>query len=110
MINSTSNKQIKNLVQLLTKAKARREQGLFVAEGVRMYRETPKDRLVKTYVSESFYEKEENRALLEGAEPEIVTDRVFASTSDTKRRRGFFVSSGSGNIPCLRCCAKKTLC
>lgn len=88
MINSTSNKQIKNLVQLLTKAKARREQGLFVAEGVRMYRETPKDRLVKTYVSESFYEKEENRALLEGAEPEIVTDRVFASTSDTKTPQG----------------------
>lgn len=88
MINSTSNKQIKNLVQLLTKAKARREQGLFVAEGVRMYRETPKDRLVKTYVSESFYEKEENRAILEGAEPEIVTDRVFASTSDTKTPQG----------------------
>ncbi|EET61120.1 putative RNA methyltransferase, TrmH family, group 3 [Marvinbryantia formatexigens DSM 14469] len=88
MINSTSNKQIKNLVQLLTKAKARREQGLFVAEGVRMYRETPKDDLVKTYVSESFYEKEENRALLQGTELEIVTDRVFASTSDTKTPQG----------------------
>lgn len=88
MINSTSNKQIKNLVQLLSKAKARREQGLFVAEGVRMYREVPKDRLVKTYVSESFYEKEENRALLMGAKPEIVTDRVFASASDTKTPQG----------------------
>lgn len=88
MINSTSNKQIKNLVQLLSKAKVRREQGLFVAEGVRMYREVPKDRLVKTYVSESFYEKEENRALLTDAEPEIITDRVFASTSDTKTPQG----------------------
>lgn len=88
MINSTSNKQIKNLVQLLTKSKARREQQLFVVEGIRMYREVPQERLVKTYVSESFYAKEEHRALLKDTEVEIVSDRVFASTSDTKTPQG----------------------
>lgn len=88
MINSTANKQIKNLNQLLSKAKARREQELFVVEGIKMYREAPKDRLVKTYVSESFLLKEENRALTQGADVEVLSDRVFESVSDTKTPQG----------------------
>lgn len=87
MINSTSNKQVKNIVQLQTKAKARREQGAFVVEGIKMYREAPRDRLIGTYVSESFYEKKENRDLL-SEEPEILSDRVFAAASDTKTPQG----------------------
>ena len=44
MINSTSNKQVKRVVNLQAKAKARREEGVYVAEGLRMCREfTPKD-------------------------------------------------------------------
>lgn len=88
MINSTSNKQIKNLIQLQTKAKARREQQLYVVEGIRMYREIPKNCLVKTYVSESFYNKEENRAQIKEGEAEIVADHVFAAASDTKTPQG----------------------
>ncbi len=90
MIDSTANRQIKNLIQLQSRAKARREQGLFVAEGVRMYRETPPDLLEKTYVSESFYEKEQNRGLLKG-DVEIVSDRVFAAISDTKTPQGILM-------------------
>lgn len=88
MINSTSNPQIKNLIQLQTKAKARKEQGLFVAEGVRMYREAPRGRLVKTYVSESFYGKEQNQALFAGQDVEIVSDRAFAAACDTRTPQG----------------------
>lgn len=88
MINSTSNKQIKNLNQLIRKAKTRREQRVFVVEGIRMYREVPKDKLVQTYVSESFYEKEEHRKLLKDTAVEIVSDRVFASVSDTMTPQG----------------------
>lgn len=88
IINSTSNRQIRALVQLQTKAKARRAEGLFVAEGVRMYREVPQELLVKTYVSESFYEKEQNRALLKDGGVEVVSDRVFAAVSDTKTPQG----------------------
>ena len=33
MITSANNTQVKNIIQLNQKAKARREQGLFVAEG-----------------------------------------------------------------------------
>lgn len=88
MINSTANKQIKNLSQLMKKAKARREQRVFVVEGIKMYREVPKDRLVMTYVSESFYEKEENRNLLKDTAVEVVADHVFDSVSDTRTPQG----------------------
>ena len=37
MITSVSNAKIKNVMQLNQKAKARREQGLFVAEGRKMF-------------------------------------------------------------------------
>ena len=39
MINSTSNKQVKRVINLQAKAKARREEGLYAAEGLRMCRE-----------------------------------------------------------------------
>ena len=35
MINSTSNKQVKRVANLRDKAKARREEGVYVAEGLR---------------------------------------------------------------------------
>lgn len=88
MINSTSNKQMKNITQLLSRAKSRREQGLFVVEGPRMFAEVPKDRLVKAYVSESFYEKKEQEELLKDCDFEIVADRVFSAVSDTKTPQG----------------------
>ena len=44
MINSTSNKQVKRVVSLRSKAKARREEGMYVVEGLRMCRElNPED-------------------------------------------------------------------
>ena len=57
MITSTSNQQVKNLLQLQKKSKARKEQGVFVVEGVKMFREAPADWIVKTYVSQEFLKK-----------------------------------------------------
>lgn len=88
MIESTANKQVKNLTQLMKKAKARRESGTFVVEGIRMFREVPKERLVQTYVSESFLEKQENRDVLKDISYEIMTDKVFAAVSDTQTPQG----------------------
>ena len=45
MITSTGNAQVKQLIQLQKKAKAREERGIFLAEGIRMLKETPKERL-----------------------------------------------------------------
>ena len=58
MITSTSNQQIKNLLQLQKKSKVRKEQGVFVVEGVRMFREAPADWIIKTFVSHEFLKKE----------------------------------------------------
>ena len=85
MITSTGNAQIKNLIQLQKKSKARREQGVFVAEGIKMYREAPGELVEKVYISKSFAEKAEIPGLRDA---EVVEDRVFQSAADTKTPQG----------------------
>ena len=76
MISSTKNDQVKMVVELRKKAKARNEAGLFVAEGLRMVSELPPDRAWRLYVSESFLKNRENAGLLERfSRYEIVTDQ-----------------------------------
>ena len=50
MISSTTNKQVKFVNALVKKAKTRREEELFVAEGLRMCSEIPKDRIHKFHL------------------------------------------------------------
>lgn len=90
MITSMSNKSIKNIVQLQKKAKYRKEQGLFVAEGIKMFQEIPKERLVSTYVSETFYQriKENPEVYMQSSSFEIVSDDVFLKISDTQTPQG----------------------
>ena len=45
MITSTSNGQIKKIQQLLKKSRTRKDEGIFVAEGIKMFREAPPDRV-----------------------------------------------------------------
>ena len=45
MITSTANKQVKHIIQLQKKARLRREENVFIAEGPRMVIETPKEML-----------------------------------------------------------------
>ena len=54
MITSTSSSQVKHVVQLQKKARARKEFKEFVVEGLRIVSEVPQDRLVKVYASETF--------------------------------------------------------
>lgn len=88
MITSTNNNQMKRLVQLNKKAKLREEEQLFVAEGIKMFLEAPKERLLQIYVSERFLEKEENRRILADYRYEVVEQQVFSSVSDTKTPQG----------------------
>ena len=87
MITSTANQQVKNLIQLQKKGKARKEQNVFVVEGVKMFREAPLDWIVKTYVSSEFFKKEE-ASCLEGRDYEVVEERVFKTMSDTQTPQG----------------------
>lgn len=86
MISSTANPQMKQLVQLLKKSKLRSEKDVFVVEGLKMYLEAPKERIVKTYVSTSLYEK--HPELFKGREIELVEDRTFQTVADTKTPQG----------------------
>lgn len=91
MITSTSNAQVKNIIQLLQKTKARRKQGLFVVEGWKMCREMPESWMKAVYVTEDFYKKmpPQNRERYEQKGIlEIVSEPVFGHMSDTKTPQG----------------------
>ena len=88
MITSTSNQQMKNLVQLMKKSKERKKQGVFVVEGPKMFLEAPKDWVQSVYVSESFEKAPEHKELLASYQYEIVSDPVFRSISDTQTPQG----------------------
>ena len=89
MITSTSNKKIKDVVSLMKKASARKERGVFIVEGIKMFSEIPFDDIEEVYASESFLENAP-AGCLEGLEDkcEAVTDTVYAYMSDTKTPQG----------------------
>lgn len=87
MITSTGNQQIKNLIRLRTSGKARREQGVFLVEGIRMFQEIPAGRLKKAFVTEAWLSRLP-AAWQEGREYELVSERVFRECSDTLTPQG----------------------
>lgn len=92
MITSCANKGIKEVIQLNQKTKARREQGLFTAEGIKMFLEAPVDFIEKVYISETF-SKQIPAACKNKLETilfhyETVSDEIFTKMSDTKNPQG----------------------
>ncbi len=91
MITSTSNQQIKNLIQLQNKAKVRAEQGAFVIEGIKMFEESiAGGHLIKAYVSESFYMDriQNDQDFFHSFSHEIVSDAIFKDISETMTPQG----------------------
>lgn len=88
MITSSSNQQLKWIQQLCKKAKLRREEEVFVVEGPRMFWEAPAERLEKVYMSESFFEAMEDKAVLGQIQWEVVEDRIFNRISETVHPQG----------------------
>ncbi len=88
MVTSSSNPQMKRIVQLNKKAKTRYEQRVFVAEGIKMCQEAPKGQIETLYVSESFLAEPKNQGFLEDYSYEVVSDKVFSAVSDTKTPQG----------------------
>ena len=88
MITSTSNPQVKKLLQLQKKSKARNEENVFLVEGLRMFAEVPEERVEKVYISESLYNKKKQELKLERFSVEILTDSVFSHVSDMKTPQG----------------------
>lgn len=91
IISSVSNVQVKNLILLQKKSKAREEQGVFVIEGLKMFEEARDGGyLRKAYCSESFYQEKlrENPEYFFGFDFEILTDQVFRNVSETMTPQG----------------------
>ncbi len=88
IITSASNDKIKDVKKLVKSSKERYEQGVYIVEGIRMFREIPDNDIVAVYVSESFYAI--NTDLVEACVVEacVVSDRVFNGISDTGTPQG----------------------
>lgn len=90
MITSTQNEKIKHVAALQQKAKLRKEEGLFVAEGSRLFSEVPPSLIREVYVSSSYLKTADGRMAERLAEIgyEEVPEQVFAKISDTKTPQG----------------------
>jgi TrmH family RNA methyltransferase len=88
MITSSANARVKQVVNLVKKAKARDISGLFAAEGLRIFREIPPDRIDSIFVSESFLKEEAHKKLLMGKKYEVVSEEAFKAMSDTRTPQG----------------------
>lgn len=97
MIASTANAKIKQLVQWQTKAKERRRDGVFVAEGMKMFLEAPERLIRESYLSEELEdrlrraENERDSLVYEKLKRtgyETVTGDVMRRAADTQTPQG----------------------
>lgn len=109
LITSTANERVKNVSKLVKQAKERKNQGLFVVEGIRMVKEIPTHLIHSLYVEEDCQEKYadmitkvsgENRLGLGNTDTEvnkttigedrcfILKKHVFESIADTNSPQG----------------------
>ena len=88
MITVASNSRLKKLIRLNQKAKARREEDVFLAEGVKMFLEAPAEKIREVYIAESFAPDGPCREKLLQTGCEVVADSLFSRISDTCTPQG----------------------
>lgn len=90
MITSLSNRAVRDVMQFNQKARARDKQGLFVAEGTKMFEEAPVSRIEKVYIAQRMEKElwEKHGDKLHKLSCETVADEVFDKMSDTKTPQG----------------------
>lgn len=100
MITSLSNGRIKQLITLRDKSRARNKEGLFLAEGFKMFEEAPLGQLKEVYVSEVLWRELEkdaeksrtwkklNACREQGIFMEQLSEEVFRKVSDTQTPQG----------------------
>ncbi len=91
MITAASNSRIKRLVQLNQSRSCAERRTFFLAEGVKMFLEAPREQLQEVYVSESFLEKCSCREHLEEVGYEVVSDSVFSKNIGYLHATGCFM-------------------
>lgn len=97
MITSTNNQKVKQIVQWQTKAKARRQDDIFLAEGLKMYEEAPISLIREVYLTDALMQQLGSRQnasciyieeKLKKTGYELVSEEVFARMSDTQAPQG----------------------
>lgn len=97
MITSTANPRVKQLVQWQSEAKARRRDGVFVAEGIKMLEEAPTDMIREIYLTEELEKRlqssknEKERSLFDKIRQsgyETFSPEVMKKAADTKTPQG----------------------
>lgn len=86
MIVSMSNPQVKMIMHLQAKSRARHDNGIFVAEGLRLVEEIPKEKLVKAYYAQGSDSKVLELAAMLDAEE--MDEKVFKKISSTQTPQG----------------------
>ncbi len=108
MITSLNNGRIRHAIQLKEKSRTRNEEGLFVAEGFKMFEEAPLSKIREIYCREDVWQRMEEsyrKAPLDklsgiyekimtcqkqGTVVETVAEEVFRKLSDTQTPQGIF--------------------
>lgn len=100
MITSLTNRKVKQILQWQGKARERRKDGVFLAEGLKMFEEAPLDWIREVYVSETLWDRlegergEEIRDKLLRTGYEEVKSDVFNRMSDTLTPQGILTVLG----------------
>ena len=92
MITSSSNAKVRQVAQWQAKAKERRQAGIFLAEGFKMFGEAPEEGIREVYISAGALEKAAGqpdiKKKLDRTGYETVSDEVFRKMSDTRTPQG----------------------
>ncbi len=90
MITSTSNERVRRVASYNEKSKARREDDVFVIEGMKMLREAPVLQVREVYVTDRFVNgaSEDDKEILWRYGAETVSDEVMKKMSDTQTPQG----------------------
>ena len=99
MITSPANGKVKYVRELCLKSRARKKEGCFVAEGIKMFLEAPTDDICDVFVMEKLEERfrheedlpknyEACRAKLRKFHYDVVADDVFEKMTDTVTPQG----------------------
>lgn len=92
MITSGSNPRVRQVAQWQAKARERRQAGIFLVEGFKMFGEAPEEAVAEVYVSQGALERARQQPKLmrklDQIGYEAVTEEVFAKMSDTQTPQG----------------------
>lgn len=108
MISSTSNPRVKNVTLLQKKSKERKEQGLFVTEGRKMFEEVLRDApeaIAEVYVTEEYLAG--STVSLDGVSYEVVTENVMKAMAETLEPQGVIALVRMPNYQMEKCWEKQ---